>query len=71
MAETDPDRSGFWMKFKIVSSAGGVVAGCVACPVFGFVYGNTDAAVWAAFSIVIASMVFHMHLLYKYDIMCR
>ena len=63
--DTDPDRTGCLMKFKVVSSALGVVAGCVACPVFAFVYGNLDAALWAGFSVIIASMVFQLHMLYK------
>ena len=41
--EVYPDRSGWLMKFKVFSSAIGLVAGCVACPVFAFVYGNPDA----------------------------
>lgn len=63
--DTDPDRTGCLMKFKVVSSGLGVVAGCVACPVFAFVYGNLDAALWAAFSVIIVSMVFQLHMLYK------
>ena len=63
--DTDPDRTGCLMKFKVASSALGVVAGCLACPVFAFVYGNLDAALWAGISVIIASMVFHLHMLYK------
>ena len=53
------------MKFKVVSSALGVVAGCLASPVFAFVFGNLDAALWAGISVIIASMVFQLHMLYK------
>ena len=65
MSDSDPDRTGCLMQFKVISSALGIVAGCVACPVFGFVYGNLEAALWAGFSVMITSMVFQLHILYK------
>ena len=62
---TDIERDGCWMKFRVFSAGSGIVAGCVSCPLFGFVYHNIDAAVWAGLSVVIVCMVFHLHLLYK------
>ena len=53
------------MKMRIVSAGAGIVAGCVSCPLFGFLYENIDASVWAALSVVMATMVFQLHLLYR------
>ena len=64
-SDDSQDRDDCWMKLKIVSAGGGIVAGCVSCPLFGFIYGNIDASVWAGLSVLVASMVFQLHLLYK------
>ena len=61
----DPEREGCWMKLRIFSAGAGIVAGCVSCPLFGFLYENIDASVWAALSVVMATMVFQLHLLYR------
>jgi len=59
------DRANCCLTFKILASGLGVVSGSVAFPVFTFLYGNISAGVWAALSVVIALMVFHLHLLYR------
>jgi len=62
---SDPNREGCWMQMRVISAGAGIVAGCVSCPLFGFLYQNTDAAVWAGLSVIIVSMVFQLHLLYR------
>ena len=59
------DRANCCLTFKILASGLGVVSGCVAFPLFTFLYGNISAGVWAALSVLIALMVFHLHLLYR------
>ena len=59
------DRASCCLTFKILASGLGVVSGCVAFPVFTFLYGNISAGIWAALSLLIALMVFHLHLLYR------
>ena len=66
---SDPNREGCWMQLRVISAGAGIVAGCVSCPLFGFLYQNTDAAVWAGLSVIIVSMVFQLHLLYRYLIL--
>ena len=58
-------RTNCCLTFKILASGLGVVSGSVAFPVFTFLYGNISAGVWAALSILISLMVFHLHLLYR------
>lgn len=59
------ERGSRCLTFKLLSSGLGVVTGCVAFPVFTFLYGNISAGVWSGLSVVIALMVFHLHLLYR------
>ena len=58
-------RGSRWLTFKILASGLGVVSGCVAFPVFTFLYGNISAGVWAGLSVIISLMVLHLHLLYR------
>ena len=53
------------MVFKILTSSLGVIMGCLAFPVFTFVFFNLHAGLWALLSIIQASMVLHLHLLYR------
>jgi len=59
------ERGSRCLTFQILSSGLGVVTGCIACPLFTFLYGNINAGVWAGLSVIIALMVFHLHLLYR------
>eukprot|EP00092_Neocalanus_flemingeri_P023561 GFUD01025549.1.p1 GENE.GFUD01025549.1~~GFUD01025549.1.p1 ORF type:complete len:150 (+),score=34.57 GFUD01025549.1:45-494(+) len=58
-------RGGCVMVFKILTSSMGIIMGCVAFPVFTFLFVNVHAGLWALLSIIQASMVLHLHLLYK------
>ena len=53
------------MVFKILTSSLGVIMGCIAFPVFTFLFFNIHAGLWAFLSIIQASMVLHLHLLYR------
>ena len=59
------DRANCCLTFQILTSGLGVVSGCLAFPLFTFLYGNISAGVWAALSVLIALMVFHLHLLFR------
>ena len=58
-------RGGCVMVLKILTSSLGIIMGCVAFPVFTFLFGNIHAGIWALLSVIQASMVLHLHLLYK------
>ena len=67
MAE-DPgvqERVGCLMRFKVLTAGLGILMGCCAFPVFTFVFNNVQAGIWALLSVILASMVFHLHLLYQ------
>jgi len=64
MSEAD-SRSGCLMSFKIVTAGLGIGAGFSTFLVFSFAFGNIHAGFWALLSGILATFVFHLHLLYK------